>query len=132
MSTSFPDGDPFTDLSAAYVYTPRSTATPGVATANENLTSTSTYSSTVTFVDPQLSIQTVTITILPASQTPTSISTNQTFGVTTGVSLLWWRPGHSLTDSVHHHHAGDWWEPSSAAFSNQYPVRLIGNHPTSR
>jgi hypothetical protein len=88
MSTSYPNGDPFTDVSAHYIYTPRSTATDGVAAANEDSTSTSTYSSAVTFVDPNLSIQTVTITSLPVSQSPTSISTNQTFGVTTGVSNL--------------------------------------------
>ncbi|OAG45444.1 hypothetical protein AYO21_00078 [Fonsecaea monophora] len=42
------------------------------------------YSSAITFADPHLSIQTITITALPSSQVPTVTSASQSFPDTTG------------------------------------------------
>ncbi|OAP55021.1 hypothetical protein AYL99_10721 [Fonsecaea erecta] len=42
------------------------------------------YSSAITFGDPHLSIQTITITALPSSQVPTTTSASQSFPDTTG------------------------------------------------
>lgn len=47
----------------------------------------SSYSSEITFADPNLSIRTVTITSLPSSQVPTVTSANQSFPDTTGVGF---------------------------------------------
>lgn len=47
----------------------------------------SSYSSEITFADPNLSIQTVTITSLPSSQVPTVTSASQSFPDTTGVGF---------------------------------------------
>jgi hypothetical protein len=46
------------------------------------------YTSEITYVDPHLSMQTVTLTDLPSSQEPTITSASQNFPDTTGVSAL--------------------------------------------
>ncbi|KAK5218315.1 endo-1,3-beta glucanase [Exophiala xenobiotica] len=95
MITSYPNGNPFTNPSTTYIYTPAVTATEPESTASTPLTSgvnadpntdsqSSEYSSTITFVDPHLSIQTVTLTSLNSSQTATSTLENQSSLSATG------------------------------------------------
>ena len=50
------------------------------------------YTSEITYVDPNLSMQTVTITDLPSSQDPTVTSATQDHPDTVGVSLRYIRP----------------------------------------
>ncbi|KIW94756.1 uncharacterized protein Z519_04733 [Cladophialophora bantiana CBS 173.52] len=52
--------------------------------ASDGDTESQSYSSAITFADPQLSVQTITITALPSSQVPTVTSASQSFPDTTG------------------------------------------------
>lgn len=112
-STSYPDGDPFTIPGARWDFRPDATAS-GEAPASPTIGNgdhvntdsgarpgsndgypsydgdpgSQSYTSAITFADPHLSIQTVTITALPSSQEPTVTSARQNSPDTSGVREL--------------------------------------------
>lgn len=63
-----------------------------------------TYTSEITYVNPNLSFGTATITDLPSSQDPTATSAENPYPDTTGVSLTSLAPPSLLTNVVHQHH----------------------------
>lgn len=109
FATSYPNGNPFTNTLIHWNWVPRSMASATVASPSLSYetaatttvtggtpsglnngvatdgTEPSTYMSTITFVDPHLSIQTVTVTQLSSSQNPTVTSASQSFPDTSGV-----------------------------------------------
>jgi hypothetical protein len=142
MITSYPDGNPFTNPSTTYIYTPAVPATEPESTASTPLTSgvnadpntdsqSSEYSSTITFVDPHLSIQTVTLTSLNSSQTATSTLENQSSLSATGVRRVVSMPVTLLTKAEHYYHARNGRKSSSTAISHKYSDCLVRNYSAS-
>ncbi|KIW39476.1 uncharacterized protein PV06_08087 [Exophiala oligosperma] len=86
LFASFPDGNPFTNPFTTYVYTPHASATepPPAASSQPDAVAHEEGSSTITFGDPHLSVQTFTVTSLNSSQIPTSTLENQSSLAPTG------------------------------------------------
>ncbi|KIX04096.1 uncharacterized protein Z518_07649 [Rhinocladiella mackenziei CBS 650.93] len=112
-STSYPDGNPFSDSSATWNIQPSSPVSDRVAPASSTwgtaadfngnsggpqnwnseivddggASQSQIYRSAITFVDPHLSIQIVTVTAIPSSQSPTVTSASQSVPDTSGVLI---------------------------------------------
>lgn len=148
LITSYPNGNPFANPSTTYFFTPAVTATELESTISTPLSSgvnadpnpdshpggvahDGEYSSTITFVDPHLSIQTITLTSLNSSQTATSTLENQSSLSPTGVRLVLSMRVSLLTKAEHYYHARDRRKSSSAAVSHECSDTLVRDYSAS-